>query len=288
MARLPDVTGLLLSGKSALRVAAGTASLAAGGWALRALRETPAAQAGPAAIRPSRADRRTTATGCSTTSNPPRPSGSTPRRIGWSSSRCSPATRRAGPESRIPWPIPHRGPRPHCWPSPGWSRHRAGGDRWLPAAHRPGLERTLLAVENRRSPAAAPAAARPRGAAGAGRRRHQPRPLRPSGHGHRPSQPAVPARGLRPPPWVSARTCASGHPRRSGSSNLDWGSSYTIDDLTLTCTPARHFSGRFLSRNNTLWSSWCSPARNAGCTSAGTPATATFADIGIPARLRSI
>lgn len=37
---------------------------------------------------------------------------------------------------------------------------------------------------------------------------------------------------------------------------LDWNSSYTIDDLTLTCTPARHFSGRFLSRNNTLWSSW--------------------------------
>ena len=52
MARLPDVTGLLPSGKSALRVAAGTASLAAGGWALRALRETPAALgAGPAAIR---------------------------------------------------------------------------------------------------------------------------------------------------------------------------------------------------------------------------------------------
>ena len=37
---------------------------------------------------------------------------------------------------------------------------------------------------------------------------------------------------------------------------LDWGSAHTIDDLTLTCTPARHFSGRFLSRNNTLWSSW--------------------------------
>ena len=52
MPRLPDVTGLLPSGKAALRVAAGTASLAAGGWALRALRETPAALgAGPAAIR---------------------------------------------------------------------------------------------------------------------------------------------------------------------------------------------------------------------------------------------
>jgi L-ascorbate metabolism protein UlaG (beta-lactamase superfamily) len=37
---------------------------------------------------------------------------------------------------------------------------------------------------------------------------------------------------------------------------LDWNSSYTLDDLTLTCLPARHFSGRFLSRNSTLWSSW--------------------------------
>jgi len=39
-------------GLSAIRLAAGTASLAAGGWALRALRETPAALgAGAAAIR---------------------------------------------------------------------------------------------------------------------------------------------------------------------------------------------------------------------------------------------
>jgi L-ascorbate metabolism protein UlaG (beta-lactamase superfamily) len=37
---------------------------------------------------------------------------------------------------------------------------------------------------------------------------------------------------------------------------LDWGDDHRIDELTLTCTPARHFSGRFLSRNNTLWASW--------------------------------
>ncbi|MGK2880421.1 MAG: MBL fold metallo-hydrolase [Mycobacterium sp.] len=37
---------------------------------------------------------------------------------------------------------------------------------------------------------------------------------------------------------------------------LDWGESSKLGDLTLVCTPARHFSGRFLTRNTTLWSSW--------------------------------
>jgi L-ascorbate metabolism protein UlaG (beta-lactamase superfamily) len=37
---------------------------------------------------------------------------------------------------------------------------------------------------------------------------------------------------------------------------LDWGESYRLAELTLVCTPARHFSGRFLNRNNTLWASW--------------------------------
>ncbi|MCV6977163.1 MBL fold metallo-hydrolase [Mycobacterium bourgelatii] len=37
---------------------------------------------------------------------------------------------------------------------------------------------------------------------------------------------------------------------------LDWNQSAKIDQLTLVCLPARHFSGRFLSRNNTLWASW--------------------------------
>lgn len=37
---------------------------------------------------------------------------------------------------------------------------------------------------------------------------------------------------------------------------LDWNASVRLGELTLVCTPARHFSGRFMSRNNTLWSSW--------------------------------
>jgi L-ascorbate metabolism protein UlaG (beta-lactamase superfamily) len=37
---------------------------------------------------------------------------------------------------------------------------------------------------------------------------------------------------------------------------LDWDESITIGELTLTCTEARHFSGRFFARDTTLWASW--------------------------------
>jgi L-ascorbate metabolism protein UlaG (beta-lactamase superfamily) len=37
---------------------------------------------------------------------------------------------------------------------------------------------------------------------------------------------------------------------------LDWNDSTTIAGLTLTCTEARHFSGRFFARDTTLWASW--------------------------------
>lgn len=37
---------------------------------------------------------------------------------------------------------------------------------------------------------------------------------------------------------------------------LDWTESAHLGELELVCTPARHFSGRFLNRNVTLWSSW--------------------------------
>jgi L-ascorbate metabolism protein UlaG (beta-lactamase superfamily) len=37
---------------------------------------------------------------------------------------------------------------------------------------------------------------------------------------------------------------------------LDWNGSTTIGSLTLTCTEARHFSGRFFTRDTTLWASW--------------------------------
>ncbi|HEX2075317.1 MAG TPA: MBL fold metallo-hydrolase [Geodermatophilus sp.] len=37
---------------------------------------------------------------------------------------------------------------------------------------------------------------------------------------------------------------------------LDWDESTTMAGLTLTCTEARHFSGRFFARDTTLWASW--------------------------------
>jgi L-ascorbate metabolism protein UlaG (beta-lactamase superfamily) len=37
---------------------------------------------------------------------------------------------------------------------------------------------------------------------------------------------------------------------------LDWGQQTEVAGLTLTCTEARHFSGRGLVRNTTLWASW--------------------------------
>jgi L-ascorbate metabolism protein UlaG (beta-lactamase superfamily) len=37
---------------------------------------------------------------------------------------------------------------------------------------------------------------------------------------------------------------------------LDWHEGGQVGELTLICLPARHFSGRFLDRNTTLWASW--------------------------------
>ena len=62
---------------------------------------------------------------------------------------------------------------------------------------------------------------------------------------------------------------------------LDWDESVQVGGLTLTCTEARHFSGRALRRNTTLWSSWVvtGPAHRAffGGDTGYTPA---FADLG--------
>lgn len=63
---------------------------------------------------------------------------------------------------------------------------------------------------------------------------------------------------------------------------LDWNESTSVDELTLTCTPARHFSGRFLTRNTTLWASWVvsGPAHRVFF-GGDTGYTRSFADIGV-------
>ncbi len=37
---------------------------------------------------------------------------------------------------------------------------------------------------------------------------------------------------------------------------LDWDGATTVGGVTLTCTEARHFSGRYFHRDTTLWASW--------------------------------
>jgi L-ascorbate metabolism protein UlaG (beta-lactamase superfamily) len=62
---------------------------------------------------------------------------------------------------------------------------------------------------------------------------------------------------------------------------LDWNESTTVGELTLTCSEARHFSGRGLRRNTTLWSSWAIRGpRNRAFFGGDTGYTPAFADIG--------
>ncbi len=62
---------------------------------------------------------------------------------------------------------------------------------------------------------------------------------------------------------------------------LDWNEQANIDELTLVCTPARHFSGRFLNRNATLWASWSIIGpRHRAYFGGDTGYTKSFADIG--------
>ena len=62
---------------------------------------------------------------------------------------------------------------------------------------------------------------------------------------------------------------------------LDWDQEHRIGELAFTCTEARHFSGRALGSNTTLWSSWVIAGERRrvyfGGDSGYTPA---FADIG--------
>jgi L-ascorbate metabolism protein UlaG (beta-lactamase superfamily) len=62
---------------------------------------------------------------------------------------------------------------------------------------------------------------------------------------------------------------------------LDWGQSGSLGDLRLVCTPARHFSGRFLTRNSTLWASWAlAGPQHRAYFGGDTGYTKSFTDIG--------
>ena len=62
---------------------------------------------------------------------------------------------------------------------------------------------------------------------------------------------------------------------------LDWGGQARVREITLTCTEARHFSGRSLARDTTLWSSWVIAGPQHGVFFGGdTGYTPSFAEIG--------
>ncbi|WP_102143384.1 MBL fold metallo-hydrolase [Mycobacterium hubeiense] len=62
---------------------------------------------------------------------------------------------------------------------------------------------------------------------------------------------------------------------------LDWHESHQIGELTLVCTPARHFSGRLFTRNTTLWASWVIVGpRHRAFFGGDTGYTKSFAEIG--------
>jgi len=62
---------------------------------------------------------------------------------------------------------------------------------------------------------------------------------------------------------------------------LDWNGRTTVGGLTLTCTEARHFSGRFFARDTTLWASWAvTGPRHRVFFGGDTGYTPAFAEIG--------
>ncbi|MGY1988435.1 MBL fold metallo-hydrolase [Blastococcus sp. SYSU DS0669] len=62
---------------------------------------------------------------------------------------------------------------------------------------------------------------------------------------------------------------------------LDWEGEHRIGDLALTCTEARHFSGRYFHRDTTLWASWVvSGPRHRAFFGGDTGYTPAFAGIG--------
>ena len=282
MPGLPDVSALLRSGKAAVRVAAGTASLAAGGWALRALRDTPAALgAGPGAIRAAAGASPNYRGGVFHNIEP-----SSAIRLDAEENRLVLFELFAGSsQSRPKAVIPLADPSPRSSAAPlavTWLGHATAlveidGYRLL----------TDPVWSERCSPSKV-----------LGPQRLHPPPVSldvlPAldavviSHDHYDhldmntvrmlarTQRAVFVTAL----GVGAHLREWGIPA-SRVVELDWGSSYAIDDLTLTCTPARHLAGRFLSRNNTLWSSWAfSGPRHRAFFGGDTGYTASFADIG--------
>ena len=247
----------MVAGLSALRVAAGTASLAAGGWVLRALREAPAALGAGAA------DLHAAAQG-------------SPHYRGGVFHNLEPASqiRLDNEENRLVLfdmfanssvsrpaaPVPLAAPPSHA-------RSDALAVSWL------GHATALVEIDGYRVLTDPVWAQRCSPSRTVGPQRLHPPPLPLESlpeldavvvsHDHYDHLDMATVRALTRtqrapfvvPLGVGAHLRAWGVPA-DRIIELDWNAQTVIGELTLVCTPARHFSGRFLSRNNTLWASW--------------------------------
>lgn len=282
MPGLPDLSAILPDGKAALRLAAGTVSLAAGSWVLQALRDAPAALgASPAAIH-AVADGSPNYRGGEFCNLEP----ASPLKLDVEENRMLLfeilATRNGSlPKAEIP--IAKVASRSSAAPVAA---------TWL------GHATALLEVDGYRLLTDPVWSDRCSPSRSIGPRRLHPAPVPMEAlpaldavvisHDHHDHLDMFSVRRLArtqravfvTPLGVGAHLREWGIPA-SRIVELDWGSSYTIDDLTLTCTPARHYSGRFLTRNNTLWASWViTGPRHRAYFGGDTGYTASFAEIG--------
>ena len=282
MPGFPDVAAIVPAGKAAIRLAAGTASLAAGGWLLKTMSGTPAALgASEAAIRASAARSPNYRDGLFHNIEP-----SSPLRMDAEENRLAifevisgnAASRPSGEIPLVKAPTRHGSdPLAVTWLGHATALLEIDGYRLLTD---PVWSERCSPVHN------------------LGPRRLHPPPVPletlPAldavviSHDHYDHLDMATVRSLARsqrapfvvPLGVGAHLRAWGIPAKR-IVELDWKSSYTLDDLTLTCTPARHFSGRFLSRNNTLWSSWAfTGPRHRVYFGGDTGYTKSFADIG--------
>jgi len=244
-------------GLSAIRLAAGTASLAAGGWALRALRETPAALgAGAAAIR------------AAAEGSPHYRGGVFHNLEPASAVRLDTEENRlvlfdlfsSGSVSRPAAPVP-------LADSASSARSDALAVTWL------GHATALVEIDGYRVLTDPVWGQRCSPSRTVGPQRLHPAPLALAdlpeldavviSHDHYDHLDMGTVRALartQHAPFVVPLGVGA-HLREWGVApdriiELDWQQTATIGELRLVCTPARHFSGRFLSRNNTLWASW--------------------------------
>ena len=262
MPGLPTLTTVLPAGKAALRLAAGTASLAAGGWLLRALRDTPAALgASPGAIR-------------AVAEGSPNYRDGVFHNLESSSFFSGEALKLDVEENRLVFFDMVAG-NAHSRPkspvplaeTPVFTRSAPLAVTWL------GHATALIEIDGYRVLTDPVWGQRCSPSRTVGPQRLHPPPLDIEAlpaldvilisHDHYDHLDMATVRTLARTQRAQFVTAlgVGAHLREWGIpanriTELDWDADTVVGDLRLICTPARHFSGRFLSRNNTLWSSW--------------------------------